>query len=131
LDVIQPGEIAVKRSNGQGTGFSRNLEYETIREFDRWPPAIVIQGRSHNIRILKAQLPVIEQHLNVRCDLRPGQIIDGTQDPKRLGISAWWMSEELKRPARRTTTPSSLSCHSSTDPGPMLSFLRTSAGTEI
>jgi hypothetical protein len=48
------------------TGFSRNLEYETLREFDRWPPAIVIQGRSHNIRILKAQLPVIEQHFNTR-----------------------------------------------------------------
>jgi len=48
-----------------------------------------------------------------------------------FGNIAWWTSEELKRPARLTKTPPSLSCHSSTDPGPMPSFLRTSAGTEI
>jgi hypothetical protein len=39
LDVIQLGEVAVKCGNGQVTGFSRNLENETIREFDRWPLA--------------------------------------------------------------------------------------------
>lgn len=45
--------------------------------------------------------------------------------------SARWTSSKEYRPARRTTILSSSSSHSRTDPGPMPSFRRTSAGTEI
>ena len=47
------------------------------------------------------------------------------------GNTAWWISAEVLRPARRTTICPFSSFHSSTAPGPTPSFLRTSTGTEI
>lgn len=45
--------------------------------------------------------------------------------------SARWTSCELKVPARRTVIRSPTCSHSSTEPGPIPSLRRTSAGTEI
>jgi hypothetical protein len=41
LDGIQPGKVAVKRANRQVSCFSRDLQYETVREIHRGPSAIV------------------------------------------------------------------------------------------
>src|ERR1039457_3792821 len=53
--------------------------------------------------------------------------LSGGQSPN----NARWMSSELKLPARRTTILPPSSSHSRTEPGPMPSFRRTFAGTEI
>ncbi len=51
----------------------------------------------------------------------------GTLPPKTF----WWISSEVKRPARFKSTPSPARSHSRIDPGPMPKSFRTSAGTEI
>ena len=82
MNVFQLGEVPIKGADRQMSGLSRNFQYEAIGEINCCPLSIVAERRGHDIRVLKAQFPVVQEHLDSRCYLRARKLINKVEDPE-------------------------------------------------
>lgn len=84
LRPIQLAQRAVERAERQMPRLAGHLEDQAVRETQRRSSPKVLEGHSHDFRVLQCQTLMLEQHLDRGGDLARLPLVDHREDPHRL-----------------------------------------------
>jgi hypothetical protein len=85
LGAIESAEITVECAEWHVSRLARHLEHQAIRKPQSWPLTKSLYRGRDSVWILQRQVFVIQEHLNRgrnRCRL---SIVDGAENPRKLG----------------------------------------------